>query len=75
MTTPSIGSKWLCAQGGGMKITVISRNDDLNWDYDKRRMKRSGDVVYVYEHNSKVGHMKTFTPSMWNSEWTLDDEQ
>lgn len=74
MTTPSIGSKWLCAQGGGMKITIISRNDELNWDQEKFRMKRSGDVVYVYEHNNKVGHMKSFTESMWNSEWTPRDE-
>ena len=44
---PPINSQWICAQGGGMIIQVISKNDELNWDMDNGDYKRKGDIIYV----------------------------
>ena len=72
MSQVPIGSKWKCAQGGGLEITVISEHDERNvceGAYWKKR--RTGDVVYVYTHNEKVGAMKQFDTERWYDEWSL----
>ncbi|MDA9216253.1 hypothetical protein N9O88_00320 [bacterium] len=67
--TPSINSQWVCAQGGGMIINVISKNDERNWDMENMDFKRKGEIIYIYLHNQKVGNMKKFDKEGWNREW------
>tara|TARA_Y100000389_G_C17015938_1_gene296453 strand:- start:38 stop:316 length:279 start_codon:yes stop_codon:yes gene_type:complete len=66
------GSRYECNQGGGMKITIISMNDERNYHQDGRYV-RTGDIIYVYDHNDKVGQMKQYSDDMWNSEWKSID--
>ena len=67
-----IDSKWKCAQGGGLEIVVISPNDDRNIkDIFTQKQIRTGDVVYVYTHNGKVGSMNQFDDEQWSKEWSL----
>lgn len=70
---PSIGTKWICAQNGGMKIKVISQMNDLNYDEDGS-YKRTGDIIYVYSDNNKVGQMKQYNSELWNKEWLFYNE-
>ena len=56
---PQINSQWKCAQGGGMIITVISKNDERNWDMENMDYKRKGEIIYIYSHNHKIGNIKT----------------
>jgi len=72
---PPINSQWICAQGGGMIIQVISKNDELNWDMDNGDYKRKGDIIYLYLHNEKIGNMKNFDEERWNKEWKLHTEK
>ena len=65
---PKIGTNWICAQNGGMKIKVISKMNELNYDEDGS-YKRTGDIIYVYCHNNKVGQMKQYDSEVWNKEW------
>ena len=57
---PQINSQWICAQGGGMIINVISKNDERNWDMENMDYKRKGEIIYIYSHNQKIGNMKKF---------------
>ena len=66
---PQINSQWKCAQGGGMIITVISKNDERNWDMENMDYKRKGEIIYIYSHNQKIGNMKTFDKERWDMEW------
>lgn len=68
-----IDSKWKCAQGGGLEITVISISDERNLNEygHKKRYKRTGDVIYVYTHNGKIGSVKQFDQGAWDAEWSL----
>ena len=54
MVYPSIRTKWVCNQGGDFEITVISELSEQNLD-EYGHKKRSGDIIYVYSHNNKVG--------------------
>lgn len=74
MSSPfKAGSRYECNQGGGMKITIISMNDERNF-HPSGRYRRTGDIIYVYDHNGKVGQMKQYSDDMWNSEWkSIDD--
>ena len=65
---PSIGTKWICNQNGGMKIKIISQMNELNYHEDGS-YKRTGDIIYVYYHNNKVGQMKQYDSEGWNKEW------
>ena len=62
------GSKYQCNQGGGMKITIITMNDERNL-HDNGSYKRTGDIIYIYDHNNKVGQMKQYSDHDWNKEW------
>ena len=72
MSYVPIDSKWKCAQGGGLEIVVISYNDEKNdkLGYPGKKL-RTGDVIYCYTHNNKVGSMKKYDIDAWNNEWTL----
>ena len=62
------GSKYLCNQGGGMQITIITMNDQRNLHQNGSYI-RTGDIIYIYHHNNKVGHMKQYSDELWNKEW------
>ena len=66
---PQINSQWICAQGGGLIINVISKNDERNWDMENMDFKRKGEIIYIYLHNQKVGNMITFDQVRWDMEW------
>lgn len=69
MSSPfKAGSKYECNQGGGMKITIITMNDDRNL-YDDGTYIRTGEIIYIYDHNHKVGQMKQYSDDMWRKEW------
>lgn len=69
MSSPfKAGSIYECNQGGGMKITIITMNDERNVNIDGR-YNRTGEILYVYHHNNKVGQMKEYSDEMWNREW------
>jgi hypothetical protein len=72
MSYVPVGSKWKCGQGGGLEIVVISVNDERNEKpgYPFKKM-RTGDVIYCYTHNGKIGSMKQYTQEQWESEWHL----
>ena len=73
MVYPKVGTKWVCNQGGGLEMTVISElsEDNLNEDGHK---KRTGDIIYLYSHNDKVGDMTTYCEERWNKEWALKQD-
>ena len=69
MSSPfKAGSRYECNQGGGMKITIINMNDDRNC-HDDGKYKRSGEIIYVYDHNNNIGQMKQYSDDMWSREW------
>ena len=71
MPYPNIKTQWICNQGGGLKIEIIHRDDSRNWNSDDYEYYRSGDVIYVYTHNNKVGNMINYDEERWNNEWKI----
>jgi|TARA_B110000114_G_C15013842_1_gene365961 hypothetical protein len=47
--------------------------NDLNYN-EGGSYKRTGDIIYVYSHNNKVGQMKQYNSKLWNKEWLFYNE-
>ncbi len=73
MVYPSINTKWVCNQGGEFEITVISELNDMNYD-EFGHKKRTGEIIYIYHHNNKVGNMIKYDEYRWEKEWKQLEE-